>query len=265
MTHLLKKIVKTIKRAELTEEEEKTLDVLEKEIFIPTLTWSFFGFAIVFFFLTFDWRLIGKAMFILALYLVYGLFQFSRESKSLENAFKKQLETKKILFRTDMAKRIVNQFLVVAAVLIVFCLYWIIIEYSNGRFFDFTVRLLRLWNRISFEGKIDFFSVLFSCMISFIAVFMAIYRVSHMSDIIITDDGIFIGDSFFVWSDIKQYNIEYFFMRPVYLTIETKRTSLIRVQLSRFKFDRDKAGEIASIMERKINENSEHQKDAIGI
>lgn len=257
MTDFLKKLTARVKKTGLSKEEEENLSSIENEILIPTLKWSVPGFIIVYLLARFAVELIGAAMIILSLYLVFGLFKFRRESNERIDALRKQLEPRAILFSTDMGRIVRNQFIVVlllGALLAGNVLFEIHRTLGIG---EFIVRCSDIWLRLAPAARIDCIALIFSFVTSLLVILMGIFKVSQISNVVVTDEGLFISDSYLSWKELKSSYVEFFFRRPVYLVVETCGGSTIRIQLSRFKIDKQKAEEIASILNQHVKKQEE--------
>ena len=254
---MLEKIVEKIKKRELSGEEKENLKNLEEELVYPTVKWTVPGFILIFFLITYAENSIGIAMILLSLYLVLGLLKFRRESNEKLIQLKNRISQAKILFATNMMDRVKNQLIVFSLVCLFFVIYLVIGIHINGQFTRFSQRCIEIWQRLSPATVIDVVAIIFSFLISAVAVVLAILKVSQISNLVITEEGLFISDSFLSWSEVKDARVEYFFRRPVDLVIDTKGGSVIRIQLSRFKIDREKAEEIAGILNRYVMENEQ--------
>lgn len=249
MTQWFKLIVEKIRKRKLTREEEEDYDNFQDEVLIPTLKWSIIGIVLIFCLLKFAVDLIGATMIFLSLYLVYGILKFRKEFNRRLEALNEQISRQEKLFSTDMGSRVRNQFLTIALVTLFLVIYTITGIHQYERFSEFFSKAGEIWRNLSPNTKIDIAAVLFSFVISGIVLLTGVFKISQMSNLIITNEGLFISDSFISWGEIKSSQVEYFFKRPVHLVINTRGGSLIRIQLSRFNVDKKKAEEIATILQ----------------
>jgi hypothetical protein len=240
----LREIVLKCKSSPLTEEEEEYFDTLEKEVLLPTFKWFLLGGGLVFYVVKISPDSIGTVMIVLTLYLLIGLMLYMRDMDGKLSAYKKKLACQKILFQTDMITRKKRDLLLIFLTflaLIVFLLVLMIVLHGNQAFHQY-------WSLVSEDMKSDHYALLFSVFVSLAVIFTAAYRVVETSNLVITDEGIHIGENFYPWRAIAHAEVEYFFMRPLQLIIETHEKSRIRIDLYRFRIDNRRAEEISSIL-----------------
>ncbi len=244
-------ILDKVHRDDYSKEESETIEHIASEVVIPTAKWLFIG-VILTVLVIWAQELIGEAMIVLSIYLIYGLYRFEHENESRRKKLKKEISSQQIFFSTDMERRIRTQYLVIAAVALFFITLSGFILHQNGRLAIFTDKVIRFWGNSTPEAQIDFIAVIVFLFTSIFVVTIGIFRVAQVSNVVITEKGIHISDSFLSWSEIKEAETEYFFQRPVHLTFKTFGGSVIKIQLSRLKISDTKAEEITALVNRQI-------------
>ncbi|MDQ7821813.1 MAG: hypothetical protein RDV48_03355 [Candidatus Eremiobacteraeota bacterium] len=247
------RLLERLRGRELTSQERENLGEIEREICTPIAVWSLISIVLFCLLASTEWRFVGEAMLALALYLVYGAMKIRRAGREKLHAIEELLRGRQILFRTDMGRKIARQCVVIFSVTAIFFSCLVIMNAAVWKV-PLWGRFLLAWGRASTELKVDLLAILFSALMSAVVIVLGILRVAQMSNIIITDDGLLISDSFFSWKEIQAAHVEYFFGRPVDLVVETCGGSRIRIQLSRFHIGREKADELVTL----INARSRH-------
>lgn len=253
MAHLAKKIIKMTMNRELSKEEEQGWDDFEHEVLVPTLKWSVTGIVLIWCLTRFAIDLIGVTIILLSLYLIYGLFKFNGEFNDKLRALREQISRKRVFFTTDMGGRVRNQFMVGAFVFILCIIYTMVGIHTYAGFAGALLRIEKIWVSLAPTTQIDVVALIFSFTISAVVVLTMIFKISRISNLVITEEGLFIGDSHLTWGEIQHCEVEYFFKRPVDLVIASRGGSIIRIQLSRFRIDRDKAEEIAALINQNVH------------
>jgi|GEM_PF-2025499 len=244
-------IIGKVRRDDYSREEGEALEHIAREVVIPAAKWLFIGVILTVLVL---WAqdLIGEAIIILSLYLIVGLYRFERENELRQKDMKKEISAQRIFFSTDMERRIRTQCLLIAAVAAISMITSAFILYHNGRLEILTGKVIRFWGSSTPEAQLDFIAVLVFLFTSVFVVSVGIFRVAQLSNVIITEKGIHISDSFLSWSELKEAETEYFFRRPVHLTLKTFGGSVIKIQLSRLKIGDSKAEEITHLVNQLI-------------
>lgn len=245
-------ILEKVQRDDYSKEEGETLLHITREVIVPAAKWLCIG-VILTVLVVWEQKLIGKAIIVLSIYLIYGLYRFEHDNEGARKALKKEISSQQIFFTTDMERRIRTQYLVIAAVALFFIILSGFILHHNGRLVVLTGRIIRFWEDSTPEAQIDFIAVIVFIFTSFFVATVGIFRVAQFSNVVITEKGVYISDSFLPWSELKEAETEYFFQRPVYLTLNTFGGSVIKIQLSRLKISDAKAEEITELVNRKIS------------
>jgi hypothetical protein len=238
----LKMILEKIKSASLSREEEADIDDQIDELFLPALKWLIVGPLLIIGLTRYGSSYIGAAMILLSLYLFTGFIAFWRENDRTLRDLKIRLCNEIVLFSTDNEKRI-GAFIFVSLLMVAFFYYYI-------QSYHIVDHVIRHWSWSDFQGKTEIVGVWLSLLISFLVGFLAPLKVSQTSNIIITEEGIYVGAHCYPWSGITDARIDFFFKRPTNLTIETHDDNIISIDLHRFGIDKNKAAEITALLDR---------------
>jgi len=245
-------ILDRVQRDDCSVEEEETLLHITREVIVPAAKWLCIG-VILTVLVFWAQELIGTAIIVLSIYLIYGLYRFEHDNESNREALKKEIASQQIFFTTDMERRIRTQYLLIATVTLFFIILSAFILHQNGRLAVLTGRIIHFWKDSTPEAQIDFIAVIVFIFTSIFVATVSIFRVAQFSNVIVTEKGVYISDSFLPWCELKEAETEYFFQRPVYLTLNTFGGSIIKIQLSRLKISDAKVEEITSLVNRRIS------------
>jgi len=240
----LKSLVEKVKKAPLSGEDMEYFDYLEREVVLPSIKWLILGGILMFYLPGASPGAIGTVIVILTLYLLFGLILFLRDMEKKLGDLRTRLESETILFRTDMiGKRKKELILALAGVLsaMIVLLALMVLLYRRGAFNEY-------WSLVSADMKSAHYALLFSVFISLAVVFTALHKITEISNLVITGEGIFISEHFLSWNDILRSEVEYFFRRPVQLILETRTHARIRIDLYRLRVDSREADQIAAIL-----------------
>jgi hypothetical protein len=240
----LKTLAGKIKRSPLTGEDEEHFDYLEKEVLLPCIKWSIIGGFLMIYVTRISPGAIGSIILLLTLYLLFGLMLFLRDRERQLGELRGKLERETILFHIDMIRKKKRDLIlgfVLSLSAIALLLVIMVLLYHREAFSEY-------WSLVSPDMKSDHYALLFSVFISLAVVFTASYKVTEMSNLVITGRGIFISDHFVLWNDIEHSEIEFFFKRPIQLVLHIRDMAAIRIDLYRFRIDNAQAEQIAAIL-----------------